>query len=454
MGSSGLSGTWVGADNVALFTDLYELTMAQAYVANGLATREATFSLFARTLPAQRNYLLACGLDSVLGYLESLQFTDDNIAYLRALKRFSPEFLDWLRGFRFTGDVVAVPEGTPVFAGVPMLEITAPLAEAQIVETFVMNQMHVQTVQASKAARVVAAAAGRTVVDFGARRMHGTDAAIKAARACAIAGVSGTSNVLAAQMYGLTPVGTMAHSYVQAYGSELEALRTFARQYPGTTLLVDTYDTLRGVRHAVEIAQELGPGAVTAVRLDSGDLAVLSRGARAILDEAGLPRVEIFASGGLDEYAIADLMAKQAPINGFGVGTRMGVSEDAPSFDIVYKMTECAGQGRLKRSTGKEVLPGRKQVFRDEYRGSSAGDTIARAEERLFGRALLQPVMSEGKRLLAGRVSLDTARAYAKVEIAKLPPPVRGLVPAQPPYPVMISPELTAYAKSVAAELR
>ncbi|QLH38932.1 MAG: nicotinate phosphoribosyltransferase [Defluviicoccus sp.] len=438
----------------ALFTDLYELTMMQAYVEAGMA-ETATFSLFVRRLPKRRNYLLACGLDDVLSYLESLRFSEDSLEYLASLGQFSARFLAWLRDFRFTGDVYAVPEGTPVFANEPIVEITAPIAEAQLAETFVANQIHLQTMLASKAARVVAAARGRPVVDFGARRMHGTDAALKAARAFHIAGVAATSNVLAGRIYGLPVTGTMAHSFIQSHESEAEAFRAFVGIYPETVLLVDTYDTLRGVRRVCALARELGDGfRVRAVRLDSGDLAALSREARAILDEAGLGHVGIFASSSLDEDAIDALLRAEAPITGFGVGTKMGVSEDAPSLDIVYKLCTYAGLGRVKLSTGKPVLPGRKQVFRSEDGGRAAGDVIARADESLKGRPLLQLVMRGGQRTDAGRDTLDDARARAADELAKLPGALRGLAPTDPPYPVEVSARLRADQEDVIRRVR
>lgn len=437
--ASGVPAPWIDDANAALLTDLYELTMLRVYWQEGL-DGEAVFSLFVRRLPAARNYLLACGLDDALRYLETLRFPPAGLDFLRRRPEFPAAFVDWLAGFRFTGDVYAVPEGTPVFPHEPILEVVAPIAQAQLAESFVMNQVHHQTVMASKAARVVAAAAGRTVVDFGLRRMHGADAAVKAARAFHVAGVDATSNVFAGWAYGVPIAGTMAHSFVQAHDDELEAFRAFARAYPETTLLVDTYDTLEGVRKVVRLAAELGTEfRVRAVRLDSGDLAALASGARAILDAAGLERVEIFASGGLDEHEIADLVARGAPIDGFGVGTAMGVAADAPALDIAYKLTSYAGTGRLKTSPGKAILPGRKQVFRLERDGIAAGDVVARHDERHPGRPLLEPVMADGRRLEAGRVSLDQVRERAREETARLPERLRALEPADPPYPVEIS---------------
>jgi nicotinate phosphoribosyltransferase len=439
--------------SAALLTDLYELTMLRAYVEAGM-DEEAVFSLFVRRLPETRNYLLACGLDDALHFLETLSFDAEAIAYLDSLGAFPEPFLRFLEGFRFTGDVHAVPEGTPVFANEPLLEVTAPIAQAQLVESMIMNQIHLQTVLASKAARVVAAADGRTVVDFGMRRMHGVDAALKAARAFYIAGVDATSDVAAGQRYGVPVSGTMAHSYIEAHDDEYEAFRRFAAVYPDTVLLVDTYDTLAGVRKVVALARELGPAfRVRAVRLDSGDLAELARGSRRILDEAGLRSVEIFASGSLDEHEIAAMLADGAPIDGFGVGTKMGVAEDAPSLDIAYKLVSYAGLGRMKLSTDKTTLPGPKQVFRLEEEGEARGDIIGARGEESPGRPLLRRVMAGGKRTAEGRDDLEVARARAGDEMARLPSRFRGLAPADPPYGVRISERLAKRRDRVEARV-
>lgn len=438
---------------LALFTDLYELTMLQAYFEEGM-TEKAAFSLFVRRLPARRNLLIACGLDTVLDYLENLSFGHDDLDYLASLGRFSDRFLLCLKEFRFTGDVYAVPEGTPVFANEPILEIVASLPQAQIVETFVMNQVHIQTLLATKAQRVVTAAGNVPVIDFGARRMHGIDAAIKAARAFYISGVAGTSNVLAGRQLGIPVAGTMAHSYIQAHRDEVEAFRSFARIYPDTILLVDTYDTIEGVRRVIALANALGKDfKVRAVRLDSGDLLALSRETRRLLNEAGLTQVEVFASGGLDEDRVAELLSSGAPIDGFGIGTSMGVSSDAPDLDIVYKLCEYAGKGRLKLSSGKPVLPGRKQVFRMAENDRDVCDVIARAEEDLPGRPLLKIVMHNGKRLPARHVHLESARDYAHLQIHRLPDHVRAIAPAHPPYPVEVSNALAHFQERTANEV-
>ncbi|MGH7501689.1 MAG: nicotinate phosphoribosyltransferase [Longimicrobiales bacterium] len=444
-----IGGATITGANVTLLTDLYQLTMLQAYWREGMMGT-ATFTLFVRRLPEQRNYLLACGLDTVLDWLERLRFTTGELEAVSRMGPFDAAFLDWLGDLRFTGSVRSVAEGTPVFANEPILEVTAPLPEAQLLESYLMNQIHLQTMVASKAARVVRAAAGRAIADFGLRRMHGSDAAIKAARACHIAGVSATSNVLAGALYGIPVTGTMAHSYVQAHDREEDAFRAFATLYPKTTLLVDTYDTLEGVRRVCALAHEMRSRFdVHAIRLDSGDLGQLARAARRILDEAGLDRIEIFASGGLDEYAIANLIAGGAPIDGFGVGTDMGVSGDAPSLDIVYKLAEYEGEGRIKRCPGKSILPGRKQVFRTESEGVATGDVIGLAHETLPGRPLLADVMAAGGRLPAGRVLLDAARAHALESLERLPAPLHSLEPAEPRYAVRISPALEAYASRI-----
>lgn len=441
---------WVSDGNVALLTDFYELTMARAYREEDLG-EEAVFSLFVRRLPPRRNYLLACGLEDALRYLETLRFGPGALEYLRSFREFPKDFLHWLARFRFRGDVYAVPEGTPIFGNEPILEVVAPLAHGQLVETFLLNQVHLQTVLASKASRVVRAAAGRPVVDFGLRRIHGADAGVKAARAFAIAGVVATSNVLAGQLYGIPVTGTMAHSYVQAHDTEEQAFREFARIYPETVLLVDTYDTPRGVEKVARLARDLGRAfRVRGIRLDSGDLAALAARARRVLDHAGLTHVEIFASGGLDEREIARLVAAGAPISGFGVGTAMGVSRDAPALDIAYKLTSYAGRGRVKLSKGKRLLPGRKQIFRVEEEGRAVRDVIAGHTEAVAGRALLEKVMEKGVRLPAGHRDWRDARERSAREMAGLPERVLRIERPDPPYPVEMSEGLRRYSEGIA----
>ncbi len=445
---------WEERPASALFTDLYALTMLQAYVRESMA-EIAVFDFFVRRLPQNWNYVIACGLADVLHYLANLTFSADELGFLADLGEFSQEFLDYLAGFRFTGDVYAMPEGTVAFPLEPLVEVVAPLPQAQLVETFLINQVHFQTLMASKAARVVHAAQGATVVDFGTRRAHGTDAAVKGARAFHVAGVAATSNVLAGRTYGMPVRGTMAHSYIQAHDDELEALRQFTSLYPETVLLVDTYDTLAGVKKVVTLAQTLGAEFnVRAIRLDSGDLATLAHAARRMLDEAGLHRVEIFASNSLDEYAIAELKRQGAPIDGFGVGTRMSVSSDAPTLDCAYKLVSYRGCGRMKLSAGKSSLPGRKQVFRLQEGGMYTRDVIALADEHLAeGEPLLVPVMRKGKCLPAGQGTLSAARERAQQQRKLLPPRLRSLDAANPPYEVRISELLESQRDQLRAAL-
>jgi len=430
-------------DDLALLVDLYELIMVQAYWTEGMEA-EAVFSLFVRRLPARRNYLLAAGLGDALDYLAKLRFSPGAIDYLRSLGHFQPGFLDWLRAFRFEGEIWALPEGTPFFAHEPILEVTASLSQAQLVETLLINQIQLQTLIASKASRVVQAAAGRPVIDFGLRRAHGFDAGLKSARASYLAGMTSTSAVLAGKIYGLPLAGTMAHSYIQAHDSERDAFRAFADLYPETILLVDTYDTREAIARVIELAEERGDRfGVQAVRLDSGDLHELSRSARNMLDAAGLERVGIVASGGLAEDQIAALVGGGAPIDVFGVGTDVGVSADAPALDIVYKLVAYAGEGRIKRSPGKELLPGPKQVFRVEERACAVRDLIGRrGEEEHSGRPLLERVMVNGRPIAPEAVALEAARARAREQVAQLPSRVRALEPAVPPYPVELSESL------------
>jgi nicotinate phosphoribosyltransferase len=423
---------------VELFADLYEFRMARAYRALGMQG-QAVFSLFVRRLPRGRNLLVACGIEDLLDVLEGWHFGPESLAFLRGLEPWPEEFLSWLGGLRFSGSVRAVPEGTPVFAEEPLLEITAPIAEAQLIETLAMAIVGSQTLFASKAFRVVQAAAGRPVVEFGSRRAQGLDAAVAASRAFAVAGVSATSNLLAAARHGIPAAGTVAHAFIQAFDREADAFRAFARLYPETVLLVDTYDTPRGVARVVELARELGPEfRISGIRLDSGDLLALSVEARRMLDAAGLAGVRIVASGGLDENEVARLVAAGAPIDAFGVGTEMSVSGDVPALDLAYKLVAYEGVGRTKLSLGKRILPGAKQVFR-----RPEGDLLALAEEDLPGEPLLRPMMASGRRL-APREAWQAGRARLARAIAALPERLLGLAPADPPWPVALSPALEA----------
>lgn len=424
--------------NAALFADLYELTMMQAYYAEAM-TAPAVFELHVRALPPQRNFLLAAGLEDALGYLESVAFSADELSYLESLRLFTPAFIERLRGFRFAGSVRAVPEGTVIFGGEPLLEVTASLPEAQFVETYLLNQLSFQTLVASKGARSVLAARGSPVIDFGQRRTHGTDAGLKAARALYLAGFAATSSLVAGHRYGIPVTGTMGHSYVQAHVNEREAFERFARQYAGTVLLVDTYDTEAGVRRAIATIRELPVGVrPRALRIDSGDLHALSRLARAQLDAAGLPDVGIVVSGGLDEYQIAQLIEARAPIAAYAVGTHVGTSADAPTLDTAYKLVEYAGIGRAKFSVAKATLPGTKQVYRQVNGGKMRRDLVTGVGEHAQGTALLIDVMRHGQRLSFDS-SLEAARGRAQASLAALPAALSALSPAKPAYPVAVS---------------
>ena len=417
--------------DAALFTDLYELTMAATFFREGVGG-SATFSLFVRRLPPERAFLVAAGLADVLEYLREFRFSTGALDYLRALGRFEPAFLEHLAAFRFTGDVRAVREGTVLFAGEPLLEVTAPLVEAQVVETAAINFCHVQTVLASKAARSVLAAGGRTLAEFGLRRSHGMDAGMKAARAALMTGFDSTSNVLAGRVYGAPLSGTMAHSFVAAFPTELDAFRAYARAFPdGAVLLLDTYDTTAAAHLAVQVASELaGEGhRLAGVRLDSGDLAATSREVRAILDAGGCPDVRIIVSGGLDEHDVAALLAAGAPIDAFGIGTRLDVSADAPSLDMVYKLVRLGGRDVLKLSPGKETWVGAKQIIRRlGPDGRLAGDILALAEEAVPAGAegLLEPVMRQGA-LLRPHPPLAALRTHCADQLRRLPEGLRRL---------------------------
>jgi nicotinate phosphoribosyltransferase len=442
-------------DDAALFTDLYELTMAASFFRERVGGA-ATFSLFVRRLPPERGFLVAAGLEDVLEYLRRLRFSTNALAYLESLGRFEPDFLASLRELRFTGDVRAVPEGTVVVANEPLLEVTAPLAEAQLVETAAINFCHVQTVLASKAARSVLAARGRTLAEFGLRRSHGMDAGMKAARSALLTGFDSTSNTLAGRTYGFPLSGTMAHSFVAAFPSELEAFRAYARAFPDSAvLLLDTYDTVAAAHKAATVARELAAAGdrLAGVRLDSGDLATLSREVRRILDAAGCADVRIVASGGLDEHQVAELLGAGAPIDAFGIGTRLDVSADAPSLDMVYKLVRLNGRDLLKLSPEKATWVGRKQIFRRlGPDGRLAGDTLGLEEEPAppGARALMEPVMRGGA-LLRPHPPLTEVRAYCAEQLAALPEGLRRL--RQPePYEVVVSEALQArQAAAVAA---
>jgi nicotinate phosphoribosyltransferase len=427
-----------------LFTDLYELTMAAGYF-NRRLLDAATFSLFIRDYPPGRNYFVAAGLQDALDELESLRFSSDEIAFLRKTGLFSSDFLSFLKKFRFTGSVFSMPEGSIFFAKEPILEVTAPLIEAQIVETFLLNTVGFQTMIASKAARCVHVAAGRPLIDFSLRRTQGHDAGMKVARSTYLAGFAGTSNVLAGREYGIPLSGTMAHSFVQAFGSEFEAFSAFAETFPDSSVfLIDTYDTIAGAREAVKVALEMKKKghALLGVRLDSGDMIRLSREVHEIFGAAGLSKVKIFASSGFDEFKIEKVVAAGAQIDAFGVGTNVGVSADAPFTDIVYKMVHCDRRDVRKLSPGKVTLAGEKQVFRDcDEKGIYRSDTIGMRSDVLNDRLpLLEQVMKNG-RLTRPHPSLEEIREKFGRNFNALANSFKALNAAAT-YPVDISPRL------------
>ena len=434
-----------------LLTDLYQLTMLQAYFEQGM-NETAVFEFFVRRLPPNRGFLLAAGLEQALAFLENLRFTEEELDWVRKSGRFGKNFPDELARLRFTGDVHAMPEGTVFFANEPILRVTAPIPQAQLVESRLINILHYQTLVASKAARCVLVAPDKLLVDFGLRRAHGAEAGMFAARASHLAGFSGTSNVLAGAEYGIPAYGTMAHSFVQAHASEEQAFERFARAQPeNVTLLIDTYDTEAAAQKVVRLAPRLARQgvAIKAVRLDSGDLAAHARNVRRILDDGGLREVRIFSSGNLDEYIVRDLLARGAPIDGFGVGTHMGTSNDAPYLDCAYKLEEYAGIARRKRSEGKATWPGRKQVFREhDASGVMTGDVLTVESDRRAGAGLIRQVMRGGRRLAAPETLADIRRRAAQ-ELARLPAHLRALSEEEPPYPVAIAPALERLAVEV-----
>jgi nicotinate phosphoribosyltransferase len=441
----------VKASDAALLTDLYELTMAASYFANSM-NEETTFDLFVRHLPEERNFLIACGLEGALDYLEGLRFDKDAVEYLASLEMFGDDFLDYLATLRFTGDVWAIPEGDAVFPNEPLLRVSGPLIEAQIVETYLLNTILTETMMASKAARVALACRDRQFVDFSLRRDHGADAGLKAARASFIGGAAGTSNVLAGKRFGLPVSGTMAHSYVMAFGDEVEAFRSFARTFPDrAVLLIDTFDVERGARRAAQVARELEPEGVRirGVRIDSGDLAQLARSVRKILDDAGMRDTQIVVSGDLDEYRIEQLIDDNSPVDAFGVGTQLGTSGDAPSLGGVYKLVEYAGKPSAKLSTGKATVPGRKQVYRFEEAGIYRRDVIAlEDEDHVAGRPLLEQVMTSGERI-APPASLVELQKGCRRTLSALPRELRALRSSARPYEVSYSEPLDALKRRV-----
>ncbi|WP_225314258.1 nicotinate phosphoribosyltransferase [Marinobacter halotolerans] len=433
----------VKENDLSLLVDLYELAMAQAYWSEGMG-QTAVFSLFFRELPVHRNFVLACGQQNVAQVVEGLRFTDEHIEQLDSLDRFQPDFLEWLRNFRFSGSIHAVAEGTPLFPQEPLLEVEGPIAEVQLLESLVMNYVHLESVLASKAVRVRFAAGDKPVVDFGMRRTHGVDAAHRGVRAYRLAGLAGTSNVLAGLDFNMPVKGTMAHSFVQSCDSEMDAFRTYARLYPGTTLLVDTYDTVNAVRDIIQWLKADTDASIGGIRLDSGDLAGEAVQCRRLLDDAGFTDVKIMASGGLDEYEIEEIVSTDVPIDGFGVGTAIASSKDGAALELAFKLTEYASLPRMKNSPGKQSFPGRKQVYRQlGTDGFITRDILAGREEVFDGEPLLKPVMKNGRIIEGAIPSLDDQVAVAKQRIHALPAQFRSLEPVKE-NPVVISDFLRA----------
>jgi len=444
---------------MALLVDLYELTMAQSYFVYKRNTL-ATFDLFVRDLPPNRNYLVACGLTDVLNYLKNLRFSRQDLDYLDKLKLFSQDFLKFLARLKFKGDVWALPEGTVCFTQEPIIRVTASIIEAQIIESFLLNTVNLQAMIASKASRVVCASKDRKVYDFSLRRTHGSDAAIKVARSSYIAGFCGTSNVLSGMLYKIPLVGTMAHSFVMSFKQEMDSFLAYAHVFPDKSiLLVDTYDTKKGIKNAIEVADYLKARGhcLQGIRLDSGDIAYLSAWARRMLDEAGLDYVKIFASGNLDEFKIRNLIKRGAQVDSFGVGTNMGTSIDAPSLDVIYKISEVTDDNgeflpTMKLSKGKVTYPGRKQVFRVEDRKKRfVKDVLGLEGEKVRGRPLLVKVMQKGK-IIYRAPSLDKIRNFAQNNLSRFPEKLKD-IHAEYQYPVLISPKLFRLRQNLTQQL-
>jgi nicotinate phosphoribosyltransferase len=436
-----------------LLTDLYQLTMLQAYHAEGM-NDTAAFEFFVRKMPEKRNFLLAAGLEQAVEFLENLHFTAEELDWLAGCGHFRRDFVDSLEGLRFTGEVHAMPEGTPFFPNEPILRVVAPMREAQLVESRLINLLQFQTLIASKAVRSVLAAPGKLLVDFGLRRAHGAEAGLLSARASYLAGFSGSATVLAGMKWGIPLYGTMAHSFIQAHKNEMDAFECFARAHPrNCVLLIDTYDTEAAAAKLVPLARKLAEEGISirAVRLDSGDLGEHARRVRCILDDAGLHEVTIFASSSLDECKLRELVA-DAPIDGFGVGTRMNTSADKPYLDCAYKLQEYAGEPRRKRSEGKATWPGRKQVYRScDTAGTFVEDLLTTTDDVQPGVPLLSQVMKEG-RPIAPLPALSEIRDYAAAQLAALPKSLRDLEPA-PAYSVGVSERLRELARIVDASI-
>lgn len=434
-----------------LLTDLYQLTMLDAYYARGMR-ETAVFEFFVRKLPPHRNFLMAAGLEQALDFLEQLRFGPEELEWVASSGLFSSDFAKHLEALRFTGEVHAMPEGTIFFPDEPILRVVAPMPQAQLVESRLINLIHFATLIATKAARSVLTAPGKLLVDFGLRRAHGAEAGLLAARAAYLAGYAGTATVLAGARFGIPVFGTMAHSFVQAHDDEAQAFLDFARAFPKSTVfLVDTYDTEAAVRKVAALAPQLKREgiAIKGVRLDSGDLVALSKSARRILDGAGLRETTIFASGNLDEYRLQELLGAGAPIDGFGVGTSLVTASDAPLLDAVYKLQEYASRPRRKRSTAKATWPGRKQVFRQRDDGGRFDHDVVTVEgDPQAGEPLLAPVMKDGRRL-GPPESLGVIRDRAAAQLAQLPKRLSTLEDAPIAYRVEIAPALRRLADEV-----
>jgi len=444
---------------LSLLVDLYELTMAQCYLHYKRNTL-ATFDLFVRELPPNRSYLVAAGLEDVLNYIRTLRFSGEDIRYLKSKKLFSDNFLKYLTNFRFRGDIWAMPEGTIFFANEPVMRVTASIIEAQIIESFLLNTINLQTMIAAKASRVVNASLGRAIFDFSLRRTHGVSAGIKVARSSYIAGSSGTSNVLAAKLYKIPVVGTMAHSFVMSFKHEIDSFLAYSCTFPErTSLLVDTYDTKKGIENAINIGLYLKAKKhrLQAIRLDSGNIIALSRLARKMLDKAGLNYVKIFASGNLDEFKIKEILSRGGCVDNFGVGTNMGTSIDAPSLDVIYKISEVTDDNgaflpTMKLSKGKVTYPGRKQVFRVQDKGRRfTKDILGLEKETARGRPLLIKVVSKGK-IVYRSPSLDKIRRYLKKNLTRFPEELKELYPGYK-YPVIVSAQLRKLRQALARQL-
>lgn len=450
---------FVNNENMSIFTDYYELTMCASYFENSRKNELATFDLFIRKMPPSRSYFVFAGLEQVLHYLEGIKFNKEHIEYLKK-QGLKEDFLHYLTDFRFSGEVWAVPEGTIVFPNEPLIRVTAPIIEAQLVETFLLNTVNLQTMIATKASRIVHAAKGRPIVEFGLRRTQGTDAGMKAARCSYIAGCNGTSNVLAGMIYGIPIFGTMAHSYIMFFDKEIDSFQAFGKTFPETsTFLIDTYDDLKGAQNAAAVAKRMEKEGhrLRSVRLDSGDLLVLSKKVREILDRNGLDYVKIFASGDLDEYEIDRLVKHRAKIDAFGVGTRMSTSYDRPYVDVVYKLSGKVEGGvfvpAMKLSKGKLTLPGKKQIFRQRDKiGKYARDIIGLENQEVDGERLLTKVMENG-RIAYDLPKLDEIRNVALRNLAELPERYKKLR-AAPKYPVMLSPRLEEITEKLSEELK